>query len=81
MNSTDRAEAGLGHIQKLAAEEHRLLELHARDREQEARLKEIQVELDQAWDLLRQRRALAETGGNPDDAHKRPPGVVEKYIG
>jgi len=81
MTSTERTEPGLGHIQKLAAEEHKLLELHARDASQEARLKEIQVELDQSWDLLRQRRALAETGGNPNDAHKRPPDVVEKYIG
>ena len=81
MTGTHRTEPGLGHIQKLAAEEHKLLELPSRDASQEARLKEIQVELDQSWDLLRQRRALAETGGNPDDAHKRPPGVVEKYIG
>ena len=81
MTSTEKPEPGLGHIQKLAAEEHRLLELQSRDSTQEARLREIQVELDQCWDLLRQRRALRETGGDPDDAHLRPPEVVEKYIG
>jgi hypothetical protein len=81
MTSPEKPEPGLGHIQKLAAEEHRLLELKSRDATQEARLKEIQVELDQSWDLLRQRRALRETGGNPADAHLRPPDVVEKYIG
>jgi hypothetical protein len=81
MANPERSEPGLGHIQRLAAEEHRLLELKSRDDAQEKRLKELQVELDQCWDLLRQRRALAETGGNPDDAHVRPPEVVEKYIG
>ena len=81
MATPEKTEPGLGHIQRLAAEEHRLLELHSRNAEQEARLKEIQIELDQSWDLLRQRRALRETGGNPADAHKRPPDVVEKYIG
>jgi len=41
----------------------------------------VQVELDQCWDLLRQRRALRETGGDPDLAQVRPPDVVEKYVG
>jgi hypothetical protein len=41
----------------------------------------VQVELDQCWDLLRQRRALRETGGDPSQAHVRPPEVVKKYIG
>ena len=41
----------------------------------------VNVELDQCWDLLRQRRALRETGRDPGDAHLRPPEVVEKYIG
>jgi hypothetical protein len=37
------------------------------------------VELDQYWDLLRQRRALREFGADPDRAHLRPASVVEKY--
>ncbi|WP_144445852.1 DUF2630 family protein, partial [Inquilinus limosus] len=43
------------------------------------RLKEIQVELDRAWDLLRQRRARREYGQDPDDAHLRPAGIVRTY--
>jgi hypothetical protein len=74
-------DAPLAHIQELAHEEHRLLDLSSRDAAQDQRLKEIQVQLDQCWDLLRQRRALRETGGDPADAHLRPPGVVEKYVG
>jgi hypothetical protein len=45
------------------------------------RLKEITVELDQLWDLLRQRRALREFGTDPNEALIRPPEVVEKYKG
>jgi hypothetical protein len=81
MDKTEKAVPGLAHIQRLATEEHQLLEQKSRNSEQDARLAEIQVELDQCWDLLRQRRALRETGGNPEDAHLRPPEVVEKYIG
>jgi hypothetical protein len=44
-----------------------------------ARLEDIEVMLDQCWDLLRQRRARREFGGNPDDAHVRDPNVVEHY--
>ncbi|MGZ5036260.1 MAG: DUF2630 family protein [Usitatibacter sp.] len=74
-------DAALGHIEKLAAEEHRLLEQKTRTQDDEKRLKKIQVQLDQCWDLLRQRRAARETGHDPKDAHLRPPGVVENYQG
>lgn len=69
----------LNHIEGLVAEEHRLYaqgSLADADRE---RLTTLQVELDQCWDLLRQRRALRETGRDPNEAHVRPPEVVEKY--
>lgn len=39
----------------------------------------IRLELDQCWDLLRQRRALRDIGRNPNEAQVRPPEVVEKY--
>jgi len=39
----------------------------------------MKVELDQCWDLLRQRRALREFGRDPDQAKVRPPKVVENY--
>lgn len=43
------------------------------------RLGELEAQLDQCWDLLRQRRALREEGGNPDDAEVRSGDVVERY--
>jgi hypothetical protein len=41
----------------------------------------IKIELDQLWDLLRQRRALRDAGRDPDDARMRDAGTVEGYLG
>lgn len=43
-------------------------------------LESIRVELDRLWDLQRQRRALRDSGGNPDDASERPADTVEGYL-
>ena len=42
-------------------------------------LRAVEVELDQCWDLLRQRRAKQEFGSDPDEATSRSPSVVESY--
>jgi hypothetical protein len=81
MEDQGKEAAALQHIERLVAEEHHLFEHGERTPEQERRLKELQVKLDQCWDLLRQRRAARETGRDPAEAHLRPPDVVEKYIG
>lgn len=70
------------HIEALIAEEHRLLEHGERaaltpvDAE---RLRSIEVQLDQYWDLLRQRRARREMHQDPSDTGLRAPDVVERY--
>ena len=69
-------------INELAAEEHDLERGHAGaglGEDDLARLREIEVALDQCWDLLRQRRARREAGQDPDSAGARPPEVVEHY--
>ena len=75
-------------IESLEKEEHDLRRdeqdaaAHAQDAVREDdrdRLEEIRLELDGLWDLLRQREALRESGGNPDDASPRDPGTVEGY--
>ena len=71
----------LTHIQKLVGEEHELFDRASLDDTQTRRLAAIQVELDQCWDLLRQRRALRETGRDANEAHVRAPDIVEKYVG
>ena len=43
------------------------------------RLDAIGVELDQCYDLLRQRQARREFGQNPDEAEVRPANIVEGY--
>ena len=69
----------LTHIKELADEEHQLYEKGDLTEAQRQRLKAINVALDQYWDLLRQRRAKREFGGNPDEAEVRPARIVEGY--
>jgi hypothetical protein len=73
-------------IESLVAEEHQLRsseESDANDVEElsddQRRLEEVQVELDRCWDLLRQRRALRDAGGDPDQAQVRDADTVERY--
>jgi hypothetical protein len=49
--------------------------------EENQRLRTIEVELDQCWDLLRQRRARREFGEDPGAAQVRDAKVVESYRG
>ena len=67
------------HIEQLVNEEHRLRDQAALSDPDRQRLTNIQVELDQCWDLLRQRRALREFGKDADQARVRPAEVVEDY--
>ena len=66
-------------IQQLTTEEHRLYAHEALTDVDRARLAKINIELDQCWDLLRQRQALRDAGRNPNEAHVRPPEIVENY--
>jgi hypothetical protein len=69
-------------INALVDEEHALardLEGRSSTADDKARLRELEVALDQCWDLLRQRRARREFGEDPSTAEVRPPDVVEQY--
>ena len=81
MEGMDDAEL-VQRIDDLAAEEHRLERSHASGglgADELARLRGIEVALDQCWDLLRQRRARRNAGEDPGDAAVRPAIVVEDY--
>ncbi|HEY4795284.1 MAG TPA: DUF2630 family protein [Mycobacterium sp.] len=83
---TDKPDnAALSRINELVAEEKALREQlqHGKisESEENKRLRQLEIELDQCWDLLRQRRALRETGGDPRDAAVRPADEVEGYLG
>ena len=72
-----------GRIGQLVEEEHRLHNEsvgRGLSVEEASRLEALQVQLDQCWDLLRQRRALRETGQNPDEADVRDGRTVEGYL-
>jgi hypothetical protein len=74
-------------IERLVTEEHALRGSEQADSgnaerlEADAqRLRNVEIELDRCWDLLRQRRALREAGSDPEEAHVRDPDTVERYL-
>ncbi len=73
----------LGRIGELVDEEHELYHraekggLSAREHE---RLRQLEVNLDQCWDLLKQRQALREAGYDPNEAKVRDEKTVEGYL-
>jgi hypothetical protein len=74
-------------IERLVAEEHQLRNQEQADssdvaalEEDRDRLQSVELELDRCWDLLRQRRALRDAGGDPDDAEARDTETVERYL-
>jgi hypothetical protein len=69
----------LSHIDQLVKEEEGLYAKNGLTDEDQARLAEVKVALDQCWDLLRQRRALREFGEDPGKAKVRPAKIVENY--
>ena len=69
----------LDRINALVAEEHELRASGATS-DQHQRLRALEEQLDQCWDLLRQRRAREEYGENPDEASVRSAGDVESYL-
>lgn len=71
-------------VRELVDDEHRLRErLQAGEistEEEHARLRRVEEQLDQCWDLLRRRRARADAGEDPDQVVPRPIDEVEGYL-
>lgn len=69
-------------IEKLVAEERELLAESVGkgpDDERHERLARLKVDLDQCWDLLRQREAHEEFRLDPENTSVRDEGTVEGY--
>lgn len=69
-------------ISVLVEQERELRERHRSGGLTEAdldRMHALEEQLDQLWDLLRQRRARHEFGADPDGARSRSPETVERY--
>jgi|SRR3981081_377355 hypothetical protein len=79
MAKENKDKSVLNHIDQLVKEEERLYGKGQLNVADQKRLTDLRVQLDQYWDLLRQRRALREFGENPDNAKKRPAKIVENY--
>ena len=72
----------LTRIGELIGEENRLRNRHLGtplEEQERSRLEEIEIQLDQCWDLLNQRRALREFGMDPDQSSTRDEDTVEGY--
>jgi Protein of unknown function (DUF2630) len=70
-------------IDALAEEEQRLEEAHVGEGlspDELKRKQELEVTLDQLWDVLRQRRAKRNAGQDPDSASVRSADTVERYL-
>ena len=76
--------AVLSRISDLVDEEHRLRQQLSRGEisgtEEHARLKDLEVALDQCWDLLRRRRAAREAGNDPNTEQAHSVDEVEGYL-
>jgi hypothetical protein len=70
----------LDHITELVHEEQRL-RTEGGNSPDPARIRDLEQQLDQCWDLLRQRRARREFGEDPEQAEVRDPQTVENYRG
>ena len=72
----------LDRIHELMVEEHQLSQANVGGGGEPGvaeRLGQVDVEIDQLWDLIRQRRARRRAGEDPDGASLRPAGTVEGY--
>ncbi|MFI5271974.1 MAG: DUF2630 family protein [Ktedonobacterales bacterium] len=73
----------LHEITRLTDEEHATLHAaetgHGLDDAGRARLREMMVEIDRLWDLLRQRRGRRHAGLDPNGAQERAASVVEHF--
>ena len=72
----------LQHIEELVNEEHTLTQqsqAKGLSEEEHSRMRQLEISLDQCWDLLRQRRALRSAHLNPEQAQVRDADIVEHY--
>jgi hypothetical protein len=72
----------LQRIEELVNEEHNLTQQWQQgglSDDGHKRMRQLEVSLDQCWDLLRQRRALRSAHLNPNEAKVRDADIVEHY--
>lgn len=71
-------------ITRLVQEEHQLRARHldgsGTDTTEVSRMRHLEVQVDQAWDLLRQREARRVAHQDPGEAQERTSSVVENYL-
>jgi len=72
------------HISELVDEEHKLRSAvqagTVSSEEEQVRLRHVEEQLDQCWDLLRRRRSARDNHENPEAVEARPVTEVEGYL-
>lgn len=72
-------------VTRLVEEEHQLRARHldgvGTDTTERIKMRHLEIQLDQAWDLLRQREARRSAHQDPGEARERASTVVENYLG
>lgn len=79
MEKSNNDNTVLSHITKLTEKEEHLYGKTDLTDADVKELHQIKSELDQYWDLLRQRRALRDANGNPGGAEIRPVDQIKNY--
>jgi hypothetical protein len=79
MENKTKDDSVFSHITKLTEKEEYLYGKENLTDEDVKELHKIKSELDQYWDLLRQRRALRDAGENPNAAEMRSNDTIENY--
>jgi hypothetical protein len=79
MEDINRDQSVLVHIKELTEKEEHLYGKPDLDDEDVKALHSVKSELDQYWDLLRQRRAFRDAGEDPNRAKMRSSDTIENY--
>ena len=70
----------LSRIRALVEEERKLVDEEGPGEQRQVRRQDLEEQLDQCWDLLRQRQARREFGQDPGEARTRSAQEVENYL-
>ena len=79
MEVNTKDQSVLAHIQQLTEKEEDLYGKADLTDEDVKELHKVKSELDQYWDLLRQRRAFRDAGEDPERAKMRTSQTIENY--
>jgi hypothetical protein len=79
METNANDQSVMAHIKSLTEKEEKLYGKENLTEEDTHEMHQVKSELDQYWDLLRQRRAFRDAGEDPERAKMRSKDTIEHY--